>query len=214
MHMYIIRLIAIGCFCAGIATAQQEIRIASVDLDKAFNEFYKTKLADAQLKQQAEEFKTERKKHVDEFKRMQDDFDTLREEAQNTALNEEDRAQKKAEAEEKLVESREQESKIRRFDESRQKQLDEQSRRMETRLVDEIQEAVRTLARKENLSLVLDTSAKSRNGIPVVAYTDGKRDITNLLIDELNKGKTSLDALPPELKATPAATPAAEPKKP
>jgi len=208
-------LFGIGAVClAAVCASAQDIRIASVDLDRAFSEFYKTKLADAQLKQQAEEFKTERKKLVDAFKQLQESFDTLREEAQNTALNEDARAQKKAEAEEKLVEIRDQESKIRRFDESRQKQLDEQSRRMETRLVDEIQDAVKTLARKENLSLVLDTSAKSRNGIPVVAYTDGKRDITNLLIEELNKGKTSLDALPPELKASTPAAPAAAPTTP
>lgn len=208
-------LFGIGAVClAAVCASAQDIRIASVDLDRAFTEFYKTKLADAQLKQQAEEFKTERKKLVDAFKQLQESFDTLREEAQNTALNEDARAQKKAEAEEKLVEIRDQEGKIRRFDESRQKQLDEQSRRMETRLVDEIQDAVKTLARKENLSLVLDTSAKSRNGIPVVAYTDGKRDITNLLIEELNKGKTSLDALPPELKASTPSAPAAAPTTP
>ena len=199
---------------AGLAQAQ-ETKFAFVDLDKAFNEFYKTKLADAQLKTQAEEFKTERKKLVDDFKKLQEGFDKLREEAQNTALNEEVRAGKKAEAEEKLVEIREQESKIRRFDESRQKQLDEQSRRMRNRLVEEIQEVVRAYARKDNVLAVIDSSANSLNGIPFVVYSDPKRDITAAVIDELNKGKGTLDleagALKAPVTAPAGAVPAAKP---
>lgn len=191
---------------AGMAQGQ-EVKFAFVDLDKAFNEFYKTKLADAQLKTQAEEFKTERKKLVDDFKKLQEGFDKLREEAQNTALNEDVRSAKKAEAEEKLVEIREQESKIRRFDESRQKQLDEQSRRMRNRLVEEIQEVVRAYARKDNVLAVIDSSANSLNGVPLVVYSDPKRDITAAVIDELNKGKGSLDIDAGAMKA-PAAAPA------
>ena len=61
---------------------------------------------------------------------------------------------------------------------------------MRNRLVEEIQEVVKVYARKENLTLVLDVSANGLNGIPVVAYTDGKRDITSFVIDELNKGKS------------------------
>ena len=199
-------LIVMAWLAIAGAARGQEVKFAFVDLDKAFNEFYKTKLADAQLKAQAEEFKTERKKLVDDFKKMQETFDKLREEAQNTALNEEVRGQKKSEAEEKLVEIRELESKIRRFDESRQKQLDEQSKRMRNRLVEEIQQVVREYGRKEGVAAVIDTSANSLNGVPLIVYSDAKRDITAAVIDELNKGKSSLDA-----DAAPAAPAAAAP---
>ncbi len=190
-----------------LAAAAQDPKIAFVDLDKAFNEFYKTKLADTQLKAQAEEFKGERKKLVDDFKKLQETFDKLRDEAQDTALNESVRGQKKAEAEEKLVEIREQESRIRRFDDSRQKQLDEQSRRMRNRLVEEIQEVVRNYAKKDGLLTVIDSSANSLNGVPFVVYSDAKRDITPVIINELNKGRSSLDSAPvetPGLKPAPA----------
>lgn len=202
-------LLVLGLGLAGLSYGQ-EPKTVFVDLDKTFNEFYKTKLADAQLKTQAEEFKAERKKLVDDFKKLQEGFDRLREEAQNTALNEEVRNQKKSEAEEKLVEIREQESKIRRFDESRQKQLDEQSRRMRNRLVEEIQEVVKIYARKENVLAVVDSSANSLNGVPFVIYADAKRDITATVINELNKGKSSLDvdtAKPPPAGSAPAAKP-------
>ena len=215
MKQYMVWLVMGWLAVAGSAQAQDP-KFAFVDLDKAFNEFYKTKLADAQLKAQAEEFKIERKKLEDDFKKLQEGFDKLREEAQNTALSEDVRNQKRAAAEEKLVEIREQESKIRRFDESRQKQLDEQSKRMRNRLVEEIQEVVRAFARKENVMAVVDSSANSLNGVPFVVYSDGKRDITASVIDELNKGKGTLDldGAPiknPTTTAPAAAVPAAKP---
>lgn len=201
-----IPLLAAALLAAAVLSAPaQEQRTAFIDLDKAFNEFYKTKLADAQLKEQAEEFKAERKKHVDEFKKLQADFDAAREEAQNTALTEEVRATKKEQAEEKLVEIREQESRIRRFDESRQKQLDEQSKRMRTRLVEEIQEIVRAYAKEQGYTAILDSSGSSLNGVGVVIYSDPRLDVTATVIERLNKGR------PAEGAASGAAAPAAKP---
>ena len=171
--------------------AADDRKIVFVDLDKVFNEFYKTKLADAQLKQQAEEFKDERKTLVGDFKAMQEEFNKARDEAQNTALSEDVRNQKRAAAEEKLVEIREQESKIRRFDESRQKQLDEQSRRMRKRLVEEIQEVVSTFSRQQGYAAVVDSSGDSLNGVPIFVYTDARDDVTQQIVELLNKGKAS-----------------------
>jgi outer membrane protein len=164
-------------------------RIVFVNLDRAFNEFYKTKRADAQLKQQADEFNDERKKMVTEFETLQESFNTVRDEAQNTALSEEVRSQKRSEAEEKLVELREFDSKLRRFDESRRKQLDDQSRRMRKRIVEEIREAIQTYARGQSYEAVVDSSGQSMNGVEVVVFTDVKTDITDDVLDILNKGK-------------------------
>ena len=174
-----------------VAARAADERIMFVDLDKAFNEFYKTKLADAQLKDQAEEFKAERKKLVESFKELQDTFNDARDKAQNTALSEDVRNQKRAEAEEKLVEIREQESKIRRYDETKQRQLDEQSKRMRKRLVDEIQEVIGGYARQQGYTAVIDSSGASLNGVSAVLFVDAKNDLTTVVIDLLNKGKAA-----------------------
>jgi outer membrane protein len=161
-----------------------------VNLNKVFDEFYKTKLADAQLKEQADQYKEERTKLVDDFKKLQDDFKAARDEAQNTALNEEARNTRRTEAEEKLVELREMENKIRRFEESRRRQLDEQTRRVRTKLVDEIKEVLAKLAREKGYGAVIDASGENLNGVSTILYYDSKADITDLLVDLLNKGKS------------------------
>lgn len=188
------RGVAMGALLLGLtgsvqAQATAQGGVVYVNLDKVFDEFYKTKLADGQLKEQAEQYRTERTKMVDDFKKLQDDFKSARDEAQNTALSEEARNTRRSEAEEKLVELREMENKIRRFEESRRRQLDEQTRRVRSKLVDEIKETLATMARDKSYTAVLDSSGENLNGVSTVIYYDAKLDITDALIEVLNKGK-------------------------
>lgn len=166
-----------------------EQRIGVINLDRAFNEYHKTKLADAQLKQLADEFNEERKKLMAEYEKLQEEFTKLRDEAQNIALSEAVRSAKREQAEDKLIELRDFESRIRRFDESRRKQLDDQGRRMRKRIVDEILQAANNFAKVRGYNLVLDSSAQSLNGVEMVIFSDPKLDLTDDILGELNKGK-------------------------
>ncbi len=167
----------------------QDQRIVFIDLDSVFNEFYKTKLADAQLKEQAEEFNEERRKLVEEFEALQAKFTEAREEAQNTALSEEVRNRKRNEAEELLIDIREFESRMQRFDTSRRKQLEDQGRRMRTRIVTEIQDVISNYARNQGFTAVIDSSGQSLNAVEIVLYVDPRVDISAAVIDLLNKGQ-------------------------
>jgi outer membrane protein len=166
-----------------------EQSVVFINLDRAFNEFYKTKLADTQLKQQADEFNDERKSLVADYEKLQKEFGLIRDEAQNTALSDDVRTEKRNLAEEKLVEVRDYESRIRRFDDSRRKQLDDQSRRMRKRIVEEIQQIVKDYAQTQGYQAVIDSSGQSLNGVEIILYTDPKIDITDTVLGLLNKGK-------------------------
>jgi outer membrane protein len=183
-----------GCLTlglAGLAGAADAPRVVFVDLEKVFKEYHKTKTADAELKKQADGFKEERKALIDSYRKLQDSFNAVRDEAQDTALNDDARTRKRTEAEEKLVEMREAESKIRRFDESKQKQLDEQSKRMRKTIVEEIREQLNAHSIGKGYSLVIDGSGETLNGEPVVLYSDGKLDITKEVLELLNAGAGS-----------------------
>jgi outer membrane protein len=176
--------------CLGMVGARAaDTRIVFVNMDRIFNEFYKTKLADTQLKEQASQVMDERKKLQSDFEKLQADFNKLRDDAQNAALTEEVRAQRRTSAEEKLVEVRDYEQKIRRFDDTRRKQMEDQSRRMRKRIVDEIRDTIQTYARNQMFSAVLDTSGQTLNGIETVLYTEPRMDVTGEIIDVLNRGR-------------------------
>ena len=185
-----------------------------VNMDRIFNEFYKTKLADTQLKEQAAQVMEERKKLGTDFEKLQAEFNKLRDDAQNTALNEEVRAQRRTAAEEKLVEVRDFENKIRRFDETRRKQMEDQSRRMRKRIVDEIRDTIQTYARNQMFAAVMDTSGQTLNGIETVLYIEPRMDITSEIVDMLNRSRPTDTTIKAEDKPKPAATtaPAAQTK--
>ena len=187
-RMFWLHVAVLLCAAALVGRAADQ-QMVFINLDRAFNEFHKTKLADAQLKEQAEEFNEERRKLIADFEKLQEDFNALRDAAQDTALSEAVKTTKRDEAEDKLVELREFENRIRRFDEARRKQLDDQSRRMRKRIVDEILQTAQNYARVQGYQAVIDSSAQSMNGVEVVVYLDSPLDITDQVLDQLNKGQ-------------------------
>ena len=184
MWMAAIAALMMGGTAASWAEGQS---LAFVDLDKVFNEYDKTKQADVKLKEQADTFNAERKKLIDEFEKLQEEFATAREEAQNSALSEDARAEKRDEAENKLVEVRDYENKVRRFDETRRKQLDDQSRRIRKDIVEEIRGIINTYSLKKGYTAVIDSSGQSFNGVEMILFVEPKVDITEAIIGEVNK---------------------------
>ncbi len=182
--------IVVAAACVAFLSADaQEARIVFIDLDRVFNEFYKTQIADAQLKEQAHEFNEERLKMMGEYEAMNERFAETREQAQDTALSEEARNRKRNDAEELLIEIRDFESRIQRFDQTRRKQLEEQGRRMRTRIVNEIQDEIRTYAGNQGYHAVVDSSGQSLNAIEIILHVDSRYDISDAVIELLNKGR-------------------------
>ncbi len=188
---------ATACLAATLAGAQERrTGVAFVNLDRCFNEYYKTRVADAQLKAQAREFEDELKNIAGELEKLQSEFNALREESLNSALSDEVRAAKRAAAEEKVLAIREQEGRVQSFRERRSKQLEEQSRRMRRGLVGEIKEVIQKYARDRGLTAVIDSSGTTFNGVEAVLYVDPRSDITDEILQELNKGAPA-DRPPP-----------------
>lgn len=167
----------------------QNFKVAVIDLDRAFEDYYKTDLAKTQLEEQAKDFTSERKTLIEEYEALQVTFNEARDEAQNAALSDEVRDAKRNEAEAKLLELREYENKIQRFDKSRKKTLGDQTKRMRSRIVEEIQEQIETYAVNLGFSMVIDYSGESMNGVPVIMYADDRIDITDEVIELINRGK-------------------------
>jgi len=179
-----------GLLMLGMGTAVQAagLSLAFVDMDRVFSEYYRTKLADAQLKEQADKFTEQRDELVQKLQDLRKEFNQARTAAQDGSLSAEARRAKQDEAEKLLVQIREEESNLREFEQTRQKQLTDQGRRMRNRIVEQIREAVEDYARTEGFAAVLDYSGDSMNGVPVVLYVHRSVDITDEVIELLNKG--------------------------
>jgi outer membrane protein len=180
---------ALGIGLATAGRAQEANRIAFVDMNQVFTDYYKTKRADARLKEQAETYNQERRAKVDRLKELDASFNAAKQEAQDDTLSAEARERRRAEAEDLLLQLRELEGEIRTFDETGRKQLEDQGKRMRARIVDEIREVINAHARARGLFAVVDSSGPSLNQVPVFMYIDSAADVTPEILAKLNEGQ-------------------------
>ena len=161
-------------------------RLATVDLRKLFDGYWKTKKADAQLKERAADMEKEHKTMLDDWKKGKDEYASLLADANNQVLSPEERDKRKKAAEDKLKQLKETEDTIQQYERQARSTLDEQRKRMRDSILDEIKTAVSAKAKSSGFSLVIDTAAESANNTPVVLYTNDENDMTKVILDQLN----------------------------
>jgi len=182
--------------CAGFLTGLQASaqddslsRIAFVNMELVFEQYYKTQRADRRLKDQAQEFNTERSDLIEQIEKLETDFNALREEAGDETLSKDGQERKRSEAEEVLVELRSKEEEIKQFEQTRRRQLEEQGRRMRKAIVEDIDEVIEKFAAEGKLFAVVDSSGPSLNQVPIFLYSDPGSDITPAIVALLNVGQ-------------------------
>ncbi|QBG47875.1 OmpH family outer membrane protein [Verrucomicrobia bacterium S94] len=174
-------------FLLGSARAANEI--AFVDLQEVFKQFYKTQLAQDQIRQQADDIKLERDEIEDEVKVLKEEIDVLRKDSRDKTLPEDVRRNKRDLLEEKLVELQRKEKDMADFEKLRREQMEQQNARMTKKLFDEIHEVIIQHAKAKGYSAVIDRSAQSRIGTETILYTSPKVDITAEVLAVLNEGR-------------------------
>ena len=171
-----------------------EKEIAFVDMQKLFTSFYKTQLAQDQVRQQADEMQLEQDIMQSNIEEIRQEIEDLRTDSRDSMLSLEMRSNKRVLLEEKLIELQDLEQEMTEYETLRRKQFDEQNTRMTKKLFDEIQEKIVTYSREHGYIAVIDQSAQSRIGIAVTVYVDPVIDITEGILKELNEGYELIDS--------------------
>lgn len=175
-------------------------RIATIDLRKTFDAYWKTKEADASIKERAADMEKEYKNMLGDFQKAKEEFDKLVASANDQAVSQDERDKRKKLAEDKVKYLRDQEDIIKQYRQQATTTLDEQKRRMRDNIVGEIRTILNGRAKSASYTLVVDVSAESLSNAPVILFSNGENDITASVIEELNK-------------TAPAGTPKADEKK-
>jgi outer membrane protein len=188
-------LLAALLSAAFVVPALAQSRVATVDVKRIFDGYWRTKQAMANLKEQAAEMDKERKGFMDDFTKARQDYQKLLDSAADTLISAEERDKRKAAAEKKLVELRELEQTVQQYDRQATSTMQEKNRRMRDNLLRDIREVVNSKARAGGFGLVLDTAAESVNNTPIVMFTSGDNDLTDAVLTQLNS--TAPAQLPP-----------------
>ena len=163
-------------------------RIATVDLRKVFDNYWKTKQADAALKDRAADIEKEHKSMLEEWKKAKDEYQAALTEANNQNLSIEEREKRKKSAEDKFKQIKDSEDTITQFERSARTTLDEQKKRMRDSILEEIRTTVNGKAKATGYALVFDTAAESANNTPIVLFSNNENDITEAVLSQLNVG--------------------------
>ncbi len=183
-----LRKALLGLLLTGVMTAPAwgQGRIATVDLRKVFDKYYKTQEADASLKADAADLEKQHKDMLDSFKKLNEQYQTLLADANNQALSSEERDKRKKSAEEKLKDLSDMKDTISTFERSAQTRVRESNLRIRNNLVEEIRNLLNAKAKAAGYNLVLDTSANSLNETPIVLFFTPENDMTTELLNQLN----------------------------
>ncbi|MEY2408120.1 MAG: outer membrane protein [Verrucomicrobiota bacterium] len=180
----LILLVALALFVELPARAEQKIGI--IDLKKVFDEFFKTKIADAQIKDEAASLDKDRKALTDQAQKTIEEYKKAVEDANNQAISADEREKRKKAAEGKLIEVNELEQQIKQFDRTARGNLEEKQTRAREKILKEIQTIVNTKAKASGYALILDSAAEGASRTFVVFYNNGQDDLTAAVIKDLN----------------------------
>lgn len=170
-----------------------ELKIAVINMDRIFQEYFKTREADANLKKQAEIYKDYAEKLNSSKLKLQEEFKSLRNASQNIALSESEKEKRRLAAREKYRQLLAKEAEFEEYNREKQTQLREEYERKRGVILEEIQKEVRRKSVLEGYALVVDISGKTLNNIPSVVYYNPALDITDEVLDRLNRGNINAE---------------------
>jgi outer membrane protein len=182
----------------------QGMKIGTIDMNRAFKEYNKTKDAEKKINDAKDAAKKEYDDRADTYKRALDEINKLNQQLEAPALSADAKTQKAKERDEKIASIKNLEREINDFRQTREKQLQEQAVRMRDGIVQEITAVVMTKVKTANMDLVFDISGVSLNGVPLVMFARPDMDFTNDVVSQLNS-KAAASATPvPKPSVSPA----------
>ncbi len=184
------RLAFLLLFAALSVTAADNGRIAAVDLERVFREYYKSRIAEDSIKQQAEVYRNYLLQLNEQLTALREEARVARLNSQNIALADADRRKSMQAAETKAREVRQKEAEIDLY----ASEGSESMRKVETEKRKEIMTEIMAEARRrmtaEGYAFLFDTSGKTMNEQPTLLVFPPGCDLTESMIRELNRGKT------------------------
>src|SRR2546425_2475155 len=156
------------------SSAWAQGRIGTIDLRKVFDSYWKTKQANAVLKDRKADMEKEYKNMLDDWKKAKEDYQTLLAGANDQAVSTDEREKRKKSAEEKLKYIKDTEDTILQYEKQARSTLGDQEQRARDNILGEIRIVLNAKAKAAGYTLVIDTASESFNHTPVVLFSSNE----------------------------------------
>jgi outer membrane protein len=176
-------------------SALAQTKIATVDMRQLFDNYYKTRLAQAALQERSAQLTKDDSSMKDDLKKATDDYQRLLEQVNDPAISVDERDRRKQAATDKLKQLGDRRAAIEQFARTGQATLSDQLQHMSEKIRADIQAAVNSRAKAGGYAIVLNTASEGINlgsaSITVpspVVYSIGGIDMTAEVLKQLNAG--------------------------
>ena len=176
-------VIAVSLLVIGSASVQAQSKIASVDMKKLFNSYYKTKLAEDLLDKDKAEARKNLKDQADGIEQAETDYKALLDQANDQAISSDARDKLKQSAADKAQEIESSKAEFEKFQRQVEATVADKSQRMSENLIGEIQKAVSDKAKLGGYTVVVNSANPE-----AVVYVSAETDITASVLSQLNAG--------------------------
>src|SRR5712672_3721052 len=165
-------IIALGAILAlpVVTFAQGTMKFGTVDMNRAFKEYNKTKDAEVKINEAKNAAKKEYDDRAEAYKKALDEINNLNKQLESPALSADKKTQIAKERDDKIAKIKGMEREISDFRQTRERQLQEQLMRVREGIVKEITEVVLERVKANHLDLVLYKSGMSINGVPALLF--------------------------------------------
>lgn len=163
-------------------------KIVTVNIEKLFNSYYKTSQVENIIKKQAQVYQDYLNKKIESVKAIDKKFRVQLDKAQNVTISSADRSAAAKEAEKLSNEIRVIRKEMEVYSNEKRKEMGNMTMRKRQELMQEITACVRKTAEGLGADFVFDVSGRTAHQIPAVIYAKPSTDITNQVLQILNKG--------------------------
>jgi outer membrane protein len=219
MKKFLLLTAAMALALPAVGHAQGSLKVGTVDMNRAFKEYNKTKDSEKKINEAKDAAKKEYDDRAENYKKALDEINKLNQQLDSPALSADKKTSMAKDRDEKIANIKNMEREINEFRQTRERQLQEQAMRMRESIVKEITDVIMDRVKTANYDLVFDKSGPSMNGVNVVIHSKDNMDFTTDVITALNKKPvtttTEKPATSPATTTTSStAAPATSPKKP
>jgi outer membrane protein len=198
------------------AASYAELKVGTVDMNRAFKEYNKTKDSEKKINEAKDAAKKEYDDRAENYKKALDEINKLNQQLDSPALSADKKTSMAKDRDDKIANIKNMEREINEFRQTRERQLQEQAMRMRESIVKEITDVIMERVKASSYDLVFDKTGPSMNGVDVVLYSRENMDFTTEVITALNKKPATTTTEKPATSPAAATTtaPATTPKKP
>ena len=203
-------LLACLLLLAPVSLASADLKIAVIDLDKTFTQYYVTQQAQGKLKEKQDGYVKDIQSLINDYQRMGGEAQTLSKSVDDQTLSPAARKEKSDALSAKKQDLLNLQTKIQEMRTERGRELEDEKFRRHQEIVTAISKVISDYAGPQGYDLVIDKSnASAASGVSLVLYSSSKLiDITDPIILLLNKTAPAPGGAAPSGAASTPATPA------